>query len=105
VNAVGILSHLVTSNGTKFPCYLPADRPDLDNHARIAVVSRFVEDIRKARREGRIPARFGPDQLRRACPGWADRTYSVFLPKHRAGNPGGYNVYFTKNSDGTYSLS
>ena len=25
-----------------------------------------------------------------ACPGWADHTYGVFLPKHRRGNPGGY---------------
>jgi len=34
----------------------------------------------------------------------ADRTYSVFLPKHRKGNPGGYTEYFEQHEDGTYSL-
>ena len=67
-------------------------------------VSRFVEDIRRASRQGRLPARFRPNDVRRACPGWADHTYGVFLPKHRQGNPGGYTAYFRKNSDGTYSL-
>jgi hypothetical protein len=45
-----------------------------------------------------------PDDLRRACPGWAHHTYEVFLPKHRQGNPGGYPAHFRRNSDGTYSL-
>ena len=48
--------------------------------------------------------RFHPDDVRRACPGWADKTYSVFLPKHRVGNPGGYTAYFRRHSDGSYSL-
>jgi len=67
-------------------------------------VSRFVEDIRVARRRGRLPQRFRPSDVRDACPGWADHTYSVFLPKHRRGNPGGYTEYFIQNDDGTYSL-
>jgi len=32
-------------------------------------------------------------------------TYSTFLPDHRLGNPGGYVVYFERNSDGTYTLA
>lgn len=48
--------------------------------------------------------RFRPNDVRRACPGWADHTYGVFLPKHRQGNPGGYTAYFLHNPDGTYSL-
>jgi hypothetical protein len=67
-------------------------------------VSRFVEDIRRARAEGRLGERFRAADVRRACPGWAARTYSVFLPKHREGNPGGYTAYFQQNSDGSYSL-
>jgi hypothetical protein len=67
-------------------------------------MSRFVSDIRRARREGRLPERFRPDDVRRACPGWAEHTYGVFLPKHRRGNPGGYTAYFTRHADGSYSL-
>jgi hypothetical protein len=67
-------------------------------------MSRLVADIRRARREGRLPERFRPNDLRIACPGWADRTYGVFLPKHRVGNPGNYTLYFVQHPDGTYSL-
>lgn len=63
-----------------------------------------MDDIRRARREGRLPKRFRSEDVRRACPGWADRTYSVFLPKHRLGNPGGYTEYFIQHEDGSYSL-
>lgn len=67
-------------------------------------MSRFVEDIRQARARGTLPKRFRPADLRSACPGWAEHTYGVFLPKHRIGNPGDYTVYFQQHSDGTYSL-
>ena len=67
-------------------------------------VSRFVEDVRRAQRQGRLGTRFRSSDLRRACPGWAPHTYEVFLPKHRRGNPGGYTAYFARNRDGTYSL-
>jgi hypothetical protein len=67
-------------------------------------MSRFMDDIRRAVRDGRLSARFRPDDVRRVCPGWANNTYSVFLPKHRRGNPGGYTAYFQQNPDGSYSL-
>ena len=67
-------------------------------------VSRFVADIRAGVRDGRLPKRIRPIDVRRACPGWADRTYSVFLPKHRKGNPGGYTAYFEQHEDGSFSL-
>ena len=67
-------------------------------------MSRFVEDIRQARTQGTLPERFRSADVRRACPGWADRTYGVFLPKHRVGNPGGYTPYFERYEDGSYSL-
>lgn len=63
-----------------------------------------MADIRSALREGRLPKRFRPSDVRRACPGWADHRYSVFLPKHRKGNSGGYTVYFEQNKDGSFSL-
>ena len=67
-------------------------------------MSRFVGDVRSARRAGKLPERFRPDDVRRACPGWAHHTYGVFLPKHRRGNPGGYTAYFVQHSDGSFSL-
>lgn len=67
-------------------------------------MSQFVDDIRHALDEGRLPRRFRGSDLKRACPGWAERTYAVFLPKHRVGNPGGYTVYFEQHPDGSYSL-
>jgi hypothetical protein len=63
-----------------------------------------VDDIRRARRIGVLPERFRPADVRSACPGWADRTYGVFLPKHRRGNPGGYSEYFEQHEDGSFSL-
>lgn len=67
-------------------------------------MSRFVDDVRRAVERGDVPARFRPQDLRRGCPGWANHTYGVFLPKHRRGNPGGYTEYFERNRDGTYTL-
>jgi hypothetical protein len=54
-----------------------------------SLMSRFVEDIRLAVARGDLPQRFRPEDVRRACPGWASHTYGVFLPKHRLGNPAG----------------
>ena len=67
-------------------------------------VSRFVDDIRQARRLGQVPKCFRSTDVRKACPGWAEPTYKVFLPKHRVGNPGGYSAYFKQHADGSYSL-
>ena len=67
-------------------------------------MSRFVDDIRRALDEDRLPRRFRGGDVKRACPGWAERTYTVFLSKHRVGNPGGYTEYFEQHTDGSYSL-
>jgi hypothetical protein len=32
---------------------------------------------------------FGPDDVKRACSGWAEKTYTVFLGKPAVGNQGG----------------
>ena len=67
-------------------------------------MSKFVSDIRDARRDGRLAKCFNPKDVEVACPGWAEKTYHVFLPKHRRNNPGGYTVYFERHNDGSYSL-
>ncbi|HYK52528.1 MAG TPA: hypothetical protein VEV38_03275 [Candidatus Eremiobacteraceae bacterium] len=66
--------------------------------------SKFVADIRRARSEGRLKERFLPSDLREACPGWADATYSAFPPQYRRGNPSGHVPYFDQHEDGSYSL-
>ncbi len=67
-------------------------------------MSEFVKDIRRAIREGRLRQPFRGLDIRRACPGWSERTYYNFPPKHRVGNPGGYTAYFSQHSDGSYSI-
>ena len=67
-------------------------------------MSHFVEDIRRAIGQGDLPERFRSADVRKACAGWADRTYTNFLPKHRIHNPGGYTEYFKQHADGSYSL-
>lgn len=67
-------------------------------------MSRFAEDIRNAVRSGSLKEPFRASDVKLACPGWAERTYSVFLAKHRRGNPGGYAEYFVRHSKGSYSL-
>lgn len=68
-------------------------------------MSQFMEDIRRAVREGRLEQPFRGSDVERACPGWGKRTYSVFLGKHRVGNPGKYTAYFVRVSQGLYRLA
>lgn len=67
-------------------------------------MSRFIDDVRRARSQGVLRERFRPADVQKVCPGWADATYRVFLPKHRLGNPGDYTAYFRRHADGRYSL-
>jgi hypothetical protein len=67
-------------------------------------VSDFVADIRRAVTQGQLPHQFRGADVRRACPGWAEHTYTNFLPKHRVGNPTGQRAYFVQHEDGSYSL-
>ena len=66
--------------------------------------SRIIESIKQALREKRLSEKFGSEEFRRGCIGFAPHTYSNFLPKHRVGNPGGYTEYFKQHLDGSYSL-
>jgi hypothetical protein len=62
----------------------------------------FASQIYDAVVQGKLKEPFGPSDVREACPGWNDRTYSVFLPKHRVGNPGGETELFEQVGEGLY---
>ena len=62
----------------------------------------FASEIYGAVRTGRLKEPFGPDDVRRACPGWAERTYTNFLSKHRIGNPSETTELFEQVSVGKF---
>lgn len=55
-------------------------------------------------RAGRLTEPFSQRDFRRACPGFAEGTYRVFLNKHRRGNPGGNSELFERVSPGRFRL-
>ena len=65
---------------------------------------RFINVIRVAVRDGRLQEPFRARDVKRACPGFADKTFNVFLPKHRRGNPGGNTELFKRVDRGLYRL-
>jgi hypothetical protein len=67
-------------------------------------VREFASQIFDAVRAGRLKEPFSADMVRRACPGWADKTYGVFLPKHAIGN-GGTTELFVRIDRGLYKLN
>ena len=62
-------------------------------------------EIYEAVRQGRLSEPFDAKAVRRACPGWANRTYFVFLSKHVVGNPGNNTELFIRVRRGFYRLS
>jgi hypothetical protein len=62
----------------------------------------FATQIYAAVRSGRLKEPFGPDDVRRACPGWAQRTYTNFLSKHAVGNPSQTSELFQRVGPGSY---
>lgn len=65
----------------------------------------FATEIYEAVRVGRLLQPFDANAVKRACPGWADRTCHVFLGKHAKGNPGGNTELFLRMAPGLYRLS
>ena len=65
---------------------------------------KFIIDIRQAVRDGRLIEPFRADDVKNAVPGYAEKTYHVFLPKHRKGNPGGETKLFVRVSSGLFRL-
>ena len=67
-------------------------------------MSRFYSDVKKAVESGKLKEPFTNDDVRKACPGWANDTYESFFAKHRKGNKGGFTEYFIRHSYGVYIL-
>ena len=64
----------------------------------------FGSEIYSAVVSGRLEEPFNAAQVKRACPGWADKTYHTFLGKHRAGN-GMETELFVRTGRGLYKLN
>jgi hypothetical protein len=47
----------------------------------------FATEIYAAVHSGKLKQPFSAETAKRACPGWADRTYKNFFSKHCVGNP------------------
>ena len=62
----------------------------------------FATAIYAAVRSGRLKEPFNAVDVRRACPGWANRTYSNFLSKHRVGNPSKTSEFFIQVAPGLF---
>jgi hypothetical protein len=67
-------------------------------------MKQFATEIYSAVRAGRLREPFDADTVKRACPGWAERTYHVFLSKHAVGNPGKTTELFMRVSPGRYRI-
>ena len=64
----------------------------------------FASEIYAAVRSKRLTEPFDGNAVRRICPGWADRTYHVFLPKHAVGKPGNNTELFVRVAPGQYQI-
>jgi hypothetical protein len=62
----------------------------------------FAAQIYSSVKNGRLKEPFGPDDVKRACPGWAQRTYNNFLSKHAVGNPSKTTELFQRIGPGRY---
>ncbi len=67
-------------------------------------MKQFAAQIHAAVQSHRLSQPFTPATVKKACPGWADRTYHNFLPKHRVGNPGNETELFVQVGPGLYRL-
>jgi hypothetical protein len=63
----------------------------------------FASQIYAAVQSGQLKQPFNAAMVARACPGWADRTYHVFLAKHAEGN-GHTTELFVRVAPGLYKL-
>lgn len=65
-------------------------------------MKKLASQICEAVRSGRLAEPFNAADVRKACPGWADRTYSNFPSKHRIGNPSGTTELFEQVAPGSF---
>jgi hypothetical protein len=66
-------------------------------------MKKFATQIYNAVKAGRLAEPFNAAMVKRACPGWAEKTYTVFLSKHAVGN-GSTTELFVRVSPGLYRL-
>jgi hypothetical protein len=64
----------------------------------------FASEIYSAVKSGRLRQPFNAALVKRACPGWAEKTYSVFLSKHAVGN-GTTTELFVRVATGFYRVN
>jgi hypothetical protein len=69
----------------------------------VGTMKEFASQIHNAVKSGRLAQPFDAAKVRRACPGWAHKTYNVFLSKHAVGN-GRTTELFVRISPGLYRL-
>lgn len=65
---------------------------------------KFIKAIRIALKAGSLKQTFRAEDVKKAVPGFANKTYNAFLPKHRRGNPGQNTELFERISLGLYRL-
>lgn len=65
---------------------------------------KIYSSIVEAVQNGKLEEPFTKDDFRKVCPGFAEGTHSVFLKKHRVGNPGGNTELFKEVSPGKFEL-
>lgn len=63
----------------------------------------FGTQIYKAVRSGALQQPFRAGMIKKACPGWANRTYHTFLGKHAVGN-GTTSELFERVGYGLYRI-
>jgi hypothetical protein len=68
--------------------------------ARYRVHSAIVSAVRVRR----LQEPFRSEDFQRACPGFTEGTYQVFLNKHRRGNPGSNSELFERVAPGSFKL-
>jgi hypothetical protein len=67
-------------------------------------VKALASQIYEAVRSGKLAEPLTPETVKRACPGWSDTTYKVFMNKHRVGNTGGQTELFVRIGPGQFKL-
>jgi hypothetical protein len=68
------------------------------------VIRGFTKEIYLAVKVGKLKQPFTAAMAKKACPGWADRTYTNFFRKHSEGNKNGETEWFVIVSRGLYRL-
>ena len=67
-------------------------------------MKRLSSEIYVAVKSGKLKQPFNAAMVEQACPGWAPKTYNVFLRKHAVGN-GRTTELFVRVGRGTYRLN